>query len=346
MVESDEEKMFVFYLADGFALMDFSVAIESLRLVNTALGRDVYRWRIASLDGRPVRASCGFSFPADTSVSAERLSVARTPPFMTLVYGGGDTDISVPVLEAWIRESYSRKVKIGGICGGTFTLARAGILNRRRCSLHWALAPAFSETFPTVELSRSIVEIDQGIYTAAGGASLFDMMMIIIGEDFGETTVANTCELAIVDRVRSPGERQRIPLTRRLNIQNETVLNVIAAMEANLVEPLSPERLCKHIGLSRRQIERLFNIHMGCSPARFYTRLRLERARLMLLKTGLPVIEIAVACGFISSSHFSKSYREEYGESPGETRTPRAGAPQHSGGVIRHNRTGNRAAVA
>ena len=131
------------------------------------------------------------------------------------------------------------------------------------------------------------------------------------------------CEQQLTDRVRSPHDRQRLPLRARLGVQNTKVLSIIELMENNLSEPLSLVEIADDAGLSRRQIERLFRQEMGRSPARYYLEIRLDRARHLLVQSSMPVVEVAVACGFVSASHFSKCYREVYNRSPQQERAER-----------------------
>jgi transcriptional regulator GlxA family with amidase domain len=148
-------------------------------------------------------------------------------------------------------------------------------------------------------------------------------MLTLIGEDFGENLVSRICEQQLTDRVRSPHDRQRLPLRARLGVQNAKVLSIIELMESHLAEPLSLVEIAEEADLSRRQVERLFRQEMGRSPARYYLEIRLDRARHLLVQSALPVVEVAVACGFVSASHFSKCYREVYGRSPQQERAGR-----------------------
>ena len=165
--------------------------------------------------------------------------------------------------------------------------------------------------------------MDHNVYTCAGGTAALDMMLKLIGDDFDDNLVNRVCEQVLTDRVRSPTDRQRLPLRARLGVQNTKVLSIIELMEANLSEPLSLIEVADLVGLSRRQIERLFRAEMGRSPARYYLEIRLDRARHLLIQSMMPVVEVAVACGFVSASHFSKCYRELYARSPQQERLDR-----------------------
>ncbi|MEO2039455.1 MAG: helix-turn-helix domain-containing protein, partial [Martelella sp.] len=165
--------------------------------------------------------------------------------------------------------------------------------------------------------------IDRNIYTSAGGTASLDMILHLIGREFGEGLVNAICEQALTDRVRLSSERQRLPLSARLGVQNGKVLQIIELMEANLAEPLSLIEIADAVGLSRRQIERLYRQEMGRSPARYYLEIRLDRARRLLAQSTMPIVDVAVACGFVSASHFSKCYREIYHCSPQQERAQR-----------------------
>ncbi|WP_062562822.1 GlxA family transcriptional regulator [Paracoccus aminovorans] len=319
------KRSIVFFMVPEFTMMAFASALEPLRAANRMLGHDAYRWRLASLDGRPVQASNGVECHVDTSIEDERRKLAGPDrPSMVIVCSGLgiETYQPKPVLTL-LREVNSRKIAIGGLCTGAYVLARAGLLAGRRCALHWENLAGFSETFPSADAYADLFEVDGTIYTCAGGTAALDMMLHLIGEDFDEALLGRVCEQLLTDRIRSPGDRQRLPLRARLGVQNPKVLSVIELMEANLAEPLSLAGLAAHVGLSRRQIERLFDREMGRSPARYYLEIRLDRARHLLMQSSLPVIEVAVACGFVSASHFAKCYRELYALSPHEERGER-----------------------
>ncbi len=315
----------VFFLVPDFTMIAFATALEPLRSANRMLGFEAYRWRLASVDGRPVRASNGVEIAIDTSLEAERKKMTGGDrPSMVIVCSGLNIEsYSQKSVFAWLREEYNRGVAIGGLCTAAHVLAHAGLLANRRCAIHWENLPGFSERFPKANVFADLFEVDDNVYTCAGGTAALDMMLKLIGEDFDDNVVNSVCEQMLTDRVRSPTDRQRLPLRARLGVQNSKVLSIIELMEANLSEPMSLLTIARHVGLSRRQIERLFRQEMGRSPARYYLEIRLDRARHLLLQSTMPVVEVAVACGFVSASHFSKCYRELYARSPQQERADR-----------------------
>jgi len=323
--KSGVKRSLVFFLIPEFTMVAFATALDPLRLANRMLGYEAYRWRLASSDGKPVRASNGVECAVNTSLDEERRKMAGPDrPSMVVVCSGINIEsYSNKTAFAWLREEYNRGVAIGGLCTGAHVLASAGLLSNKRCAIHWENLPGFSEKYPKAHVFADLFEVDQNIYTCAGGTASLDMMLKLIGDDFDETLVNRVCEQMLTDRVRSPTDRQRLPLRARLGVQNSKVLSIIELMEANLSEPLSLVEIADGVGLSRRQIERLFRQEMGRSPARYYLEIRLDRARHLLIQSSLPVVEVAVACGFVSASHFSKCYRELYARSPQQERNDR-----------------------
>lgn len=319
------KRSIVFYLVPDFTMVAFATALEPLRIANRMLGYEAYLWRLASLDGKSVQASNGVLCAVNASLEDERRKLGGADrPSMVIVCSGLNVEsYSSKSTFAWLREEHNRGVAIGGLCTGAHILAAAGLLSGKRCAIHWENLPGFAEAFPKANVFADLFEVDQNIYTCAGGTAALDMMLKLIGDDFDDQLVNRVCEQVLTDRVRSPSDRQRLPLRARLGVQNSKVLTIIELMEANLSEPLSLLDIAAHVGLSRRQIERLFHIEMGRSPARYYLEIRLDRARHLLIQSSMPVVEVAIACGFVSASHFSKCYRELYARSPQQERVDR-----------------------
>lgn len=325
-------RVFSFYLVPEFTLLAFSSAIEALRLANLVVGFEAYAWRFVSDDGAGVRSSCGLDFVTGSSLRDERALLGGTDrPSMAIVCAGRNVHLHTNGgANAWLRECRRAGVALASLCTGANVLAAAGVLEGRRCTIHWENFPGFAERFPTLVVSASVYEIDGDVYTCAGGSASFDMMLHLIEQDFGGGVVGRICEQAMVERVRSSSARQRLPLRTRLGVSDPAILNIVEHMEENLTEPLSLPRLSEKLGMTRRQIERLLHRELGRSPARYYLELRLERAHLLLEQSTLPIVEIAVACGFLGGSHFWDCYRKAYGCTPKQTRLASRGAPPSS----------------
>ena len=313
---------FVFFLVPDFSMIAFATAIEVLRIANRMIGHQTYKWRLASTNGEPVMASNGVETNVDTDLNDERKTKTRNDnASMVFVCSGVHVEkFDNKSVYAWLREEHNRGTAVGGLCTGAHILAKAGLLNNKRCAIHWENLPGFQETFPRADVYADLFEIDGNIYTCAGGTAALDMMLSIVAEDHDETLINAICEQALTDRVRAAHDRQRLPLRARLGVQNSRVLSIIETMEANIAEPINLVDIAKNAGLSRRQIERLFKQYMQKSPAKYYLEIRLDRAKHLLIQSAMPIIEVAVACGFISASHFSKCYRELYNKSPQQER--------------------------
>ena len=307
-----------FLLTPKFSMNAFAMAIEPLRLANRMLGDPFYKWELLSADGQPVKCSNGTVVQVDNSIAAvqrECLGPARSR--MVIVCSGIEVEeFDNGAVLGWLRRMYAQGASIGGLCTAAWILADAGLLENRRCAIHWENLPGFSERFPNADVRSVLFEVDHNLFTCAGGTASLDMMLHLIGLSLGEEVVTKVCEQCLIDRIRRPEDRQRLPIGARVGVQNPRLLSIIELMEANVAEPLSLADISDVTGISRRHVERLFRQHMGRSPARYYLDVRLERARRLLRHSNLPIVEVAIASGFVSASHFSKRYRERYKVSP------------------------------
>ncbi len=304
-----------FFLVPNFSMIAVISAIEALRLANRTSERQLYTWEYLSIDGEPVMASNGMS------ISAERSIEAAGMPGTVFVCGGiGVTKFSDRRLEAWLRRLAQHGKVIGGMCTGAYLLARAGLLDGYTCTIHWENLAALGEEFPDLTPSYKLFEIDRKRLTCAGGTASLDLMLNLIALQHGYDLAAAVSDQLIHERIRDEHDHQRMTLHSRLRVSHPKLLSVVARMEAYLEEPLSCSALAAEVGLSTRQLERLFRRYFDCTPTRYYLDLRLKRARHLLSQTSMPILEVALASGFISASHFSKCYREHFGKTPREER--------------------------
>ena len=310
-----------FFLVPQFSLLGFAAAIDPLRSANRMSGRQLYRWRLISGNGRPVPASNGIAIPVDAAIGEDGDSAA------VAVVAGIDADrFDDRAVFAWLQRQSRHGAAIGAVSLGTFVLARAGLLEGYRCTLHWESLPAFREAFPSITTTNELFEIDRTRFTCSGGTAALDMMLHLIRTQHGHELAAAVSDQFIHGLMRDAGAHQRLALPERLGINHPKLLAVVAAMEANLEEPIGRAALTRIAGLSARQIERLFEKYLSARPMHYYQSLRLNRARTLLLQTGLSILEIGLACGFTSASHFSKSYRETFQRSPRMERINRRAA--------------------
>ncbi|WP_132780668.1 GlxA family transcriptional regulator [Pseudomonas aeruginosa] len=179
---------------------------------------------------------------------------------------------------------------------------------------------AMQEAFPRVAMSTRLFSIDRNRFTSSGGTAPMDMMLHLIGREHGRELSAAISEMFIYERIRNEQDHQRVPLKHMLGTNQPKLQEIVALMEANLEEPIDLDELAVYVNVSRRQLERLFQKYLHCSPSRYYLKLRLIRARQLLKQTSMSIIEVASVCGFVSTPHFSKCYREYFGIPPRDER--------------------------
>lgn len=304
-----------FLTVPQYTLLALTCAIEALRMANRACGQTVYEWVVVSQSGEPVRASCGQYLEPTQSVAAMR------PPDMLFVCGGINvTQQFTPELQVILRHQAQHVPIVGSFCTGGYLLAKAGLLDGYKAVIHWENMAALKELFPKVRFLDQVYVLDRDRYTCAGGVAPLDMMSHIFRKHFRQDVGAIISEQFILERVRNESDRQHVPLQARVGKFHENLIEAAAIMEANIEEPLSMDEISKLVGVSRRQMERLFQRYLGQVPTKYYLELRLQRARELLNQTSLSVTEIAVICGFLSPPHFSKCYRSVFGLSPSSER--------------------------
>jgi len=304
-------RRFVFALLENFTLLSFSAAIEGLRIANRVSGKTLYTWIVVTENSQPVACSAGPVFHADSELSD------LTRDDTLLVCGGTDIQAaSTKRVIAWLRREARKGIVVGGLCTAAYTLAVAGLLNNKRATIHWENQDSFAEEFEDVELTKSVFVMDGPRYTTAGGTSSIDLMLKLIADDHGEELANAVADQLIYSSIRTDQDTQRLSISTRIGVRHPKLSLVIQLMEANIEEPISPSILAKDVGMSTRQLERLFRRYLNRSPKRYYMELRLQKARNLLMQTDMSVINVALACGFASPSHFSKCYRAHYDTTP------------------------------
>ena len=302
---------FGFLLLPQYSMIAISCAIEPLRMANRLSEKHLYEWPLITLEGEPVHASNGLILsPSHTIDEMPELDVL-------FVCSGVDVSNAFSKkLQTSLCKLSRQQVKLGGLCTGTYLLARAGLMDGYRCTVHWENMASMREGFPLVQLSDELYEIDRDRYTCAGGSASLDMMLKLITDTNGGKLSANISEQFMCDRIRGRHDRQRKPLKLLLGTSQPKLTEAVTLMEANIEEPMSLDELSHYVGVSRRQLERLFQKYLNCVPTRYYMDLRLSRARQLLLQTDKSIVDVALACGFVSAPHFSKCYRDLFGMPP------------------------------
>lgn len=302
---------FVFLLLENFSHLAFSCALEPLRIANLVSGKELYRWSLASVDGISARCSNGSVTLVDRGLQpmghADRVFV---------ISGIHVQQSTTPAVLNFLRREKATGTPIGAICSAAYVLAKAGFLDGVQTAVHWEYHDLFAEEFPAVDLVRNVFVANQKYITASGGTAAADLMLHLIAQQHGNDLSVAVADQMCYNAVREGTAAQRVSLQSRHGMRNEHLARAIAVLEQHLEYPLAPSELADLLGISTRQLERLFGKYLNTSPKRYMTEMRLHRARNLIVQTEQSITEIAMACGFNSTSHFSKVFRNHYGFSP------------------------------
>ncbi len=310
-IGSIHKKRFIFLLLDNFSLISYACAVEPLRLANRYHSSNFYEWYSASENGKTAECSAGTNFQVD-------MGLEETKRGDTIIICGGINvkDHTGKAILNWLRREARRGVHIGALCTASYVLAKAGLLNGKTATIHWENYDSFEEEFDEVALSKSVFVVDENRSSSAGGIASIDLILRFVSDDLGQDLANTVADQLIYNAIRTERDGQRLSIPTRIGVRHPKLSSVIQMMEKNIEEPISPSILAREVGMSTRQLERLFRRYLNRSPKRYYMELRLQKARNLLMQTEMSVINVALACGFASPSHFSKCYRSHYNTTP------------------------------
>lgn len=305
-------KNYIFVLLENFSLLAFSSAIEPLRLANRMSQEKNFFWNLVCVEGTEVTCSNGTKI-----YCGHNLEIPTNRADVIIICGGTNIKSNITKkLLGWLRKESRKGLSIGGLCTATQVLATAGLLDGKKCTIHWENRDSFLEDFPEHLLNASVYTVDGNRYTAAGGVASADLMLHLIGKEFGADLANSVADQMIHTAIRTEKDDQRLSIPTRIGVRHPKLAAVLDLMQKSLEEPESPSKLASQVGVSTRQLERLFRRYLNRSPKRYYMELRLQKARNLLLQTNMTVINVALACGFSSPSHFSKCYRNHFSNTP------------------------------
>jgi transcriptional regulator GlxA family with amidase domain len=290
-------------------------ALEACRMANYVTLAEDYRYAVVTLDGAAAAASNGLSL-------TPTVRIAEAGPFdLVFVCGGVSVRHAVerPLSDA-LRRLARRGVALGGLCTGTFALAEAGLLDGYRAAIHWENLTAIREEFAGVAFTEELFVVDRDRLTCTGGVAPLELMLTLIEARHGKPVAAKVSDQFMVERPRGGGDRQPLPLPSRIEHLHPALARAARMMDTAIERPLTVADVAAGVGLSPRQLERLFRRHLGTSPAEFSLGRRLVHARELLRQTPMSVTDVGLACGFQSAAHFSTAYRRHFGRSPREER--------------------------
>lgn len=297
-------------------MIAFTSMVEPMRATNTHLGKNVFEWSLHSVDGHPVRASNDIKLIVDDSMNN-----FKSPDMIVLCGGNGIQNVDhKPIGKALWPYAKNEKVTIAAICTAAYSIAKSGFLDKYRCTIHWEYIASFREEMPSLLVTNNLYEIDGNRVTCSGGTAPIDLMLELINNQFGQETMLAVADQFVHERARPSDESQKMAEHVITSRQSPKLAEAIQIMQNHIDDPLSTNEVAEIAEVSLRQLERLFKKYKNTTPQRYYLFLRLQQARRLLLQTSLSVLQVTIATGFSSQSHFTKCYRDLFNHTPGSER--------------------------
>jgi transcriptional regulator GlxA family with amidase domain len=303
-----------FLLFPGFPMACLTSAIEPLRAANEITGRPVFGWKLIGEARAPVRSSADVRFDVDLALGeADGLEdlFLLSPPTGQFV--------DPRRANAALRRMDRAGVVLGGFSGGVFPLGRAGLMNGRRCSVHWCYEAAFVAEFPEIDASRSAIIRDGRRVTASGAGAVFDLMLRIIEEALGRDTMTEVACWFQHPFVRDEGASQKVPVPKAGGTDDllpDAIREAIRIFSEHIEDPIQIADVASAVEVSERHLERCFKKATGQSPLKYYRLLRLKKARQRVLYSTDTITEIAQSVGYAGSSPMARHYAEAFGVHP------------------------------
>lgn len=304
-----------FFLVPHFSMMALSSATEPLRAANRVASKPLYSWHLISADGEPVSSSSGFALlPEFAMTSSPELSHL----FVVASIGVAEYR-NAQVFEFLTRYAATGR-PLGGISLGTMILARAGLLDGRRCTIHWEALRALADEFPSLEVCRDLYCVDGDRLTCAGGTAAMDLMLDLIARQHSHQLAVEVADQFLHTRIRGSAESQKMAIQWRYGVEDRRIVNAITLMEQNIERPVPMKTIASLVGISPRQFERMWLKHFNVRPSQFYLELRLKAAQKLLHESTYSLLDIAMHCGFTGASHLGRCYRKFFNRTPGAER--------------------------
>lgn len=316
MQASKKPLKYGFLLLPNYSMLGFSSAIETLHMANWVTGKELYSFCTISYGEREMPSNTGV-------VTVSDYLTCDAPNDLDAIFVCGASPVSKnenQTLENWLKKQAKRNVGLGGVCTGSHLLAKAGLLDGYRATIHWWSIANLRDEFPQTIVSNHLFEVDRDRYTCSGGTAAMDMMLFLIGKQHGMSLASSISEQFVCERIRTHDDPQRIPLQARIGTGQPKLVEAVQLMEANIQEPLSSDDIAYHVGVSRRHLERLFKSNLDIVPSRYYLELRLQHAKQLLTQTDKAINDIGNECGFSTAPHFSTTYKSFFGVTPREER--------------------------
>lgn len=303
---------------DGFQLLDLSGPADvfsSAALLGATPG---YRVEIAATAAGPVRSASG------VEVVARHDLASWNEPVDTLLVAGGLSSWAAcadDALVGGIERVSGIAARTGSVCSGAFLLARAGLLEGRRATTHWAGGELLAREFPGVRTEPDRIYVQDGpVWTSAGVTAGIDLALAIVAADHGPELAREVARWLVVYLHRPGGQSQFSTPIAADPPKRDSLRALQVWLEENLAADLSLAALAERTGLSTRHFSRVFAEETGLTPARYVERVRIGAARRLLETTDQPLDRVAAAVGLGSPETLYRIFHRQLGIPPGEYR--------------------------
>ncbi len=307
-----------FLIFPGFPMACLTSAIEPLRAANEITGKRAFRWSVVGETASRVVSSAEVGFDPDLAL-ADLEGVDQ----LYILSGPSGRFANARSSNAALRRLARHGTGIGAFSGGIFPLARSGLLDGHKTSVHWCYEAAFKVEFPGVIASEKVISIDRGRLTAAGATAVFDLMLRLIEDQLGPEAMTEVACWFQHPFVRGEEVEQKTPALRSDRTEDmlpAPVARAIRLFAEHIEDPIQIAEVAEAVDLSSRQFDRSFKRSTGQSPLKYYRLLRLKKARQMALYSNDTVTEIALAVGYASTTPLVRHYQQAFGVTPQEDR--------------------------
>lgn len=309
-----------FLLTPEYSLINVASAIDTLRVANSLLEKPHYRWLIVTDTEREIASSCGLSLTADCRL-------AELKEFDLLLVCGSFKPHKHARTETQrhLRRLARHGKMLGSMEAGVFHLARTGALDGHTVTAHYANLPVYAKMFPKVRFVQNLFTLSDKRASCAGGLTGLDLMAHLVRREFGLHFALRVANLLQAPWLRESTELQSGLLALSDSRIPQPVHDAYRIMEGHIDAPLAIGEIARQLGVSRRQLDRLFARVFSSTASDVYGLIRMSRARKLLRSSTLELTAIAEACGFAAYPSFARCYKKAFGCSPHRERRGPAG---------------------
>jgi transcriptional regulator GlxA family with amidase domain len=312
-------------LLDQFTLTAFAGFLDVLRLASDHGGHSrqiLIKWDVLSVDGKPRRSSAG-------TLQTELTDLPEDPVYDYIAVCGGNsyTDATPSrKLSGWLARAYGNGVKLLGLCTGTFAIAHAGLIEDESVCVHWNVIDEFRRQFPKIRCQVDHLFIDAGrVVTCAGSTAVIDLGLYLLTRHYGREKAQQALRHMMLHSIR-PARLPQAHFYIDLDaVSDVRVHKAVHFIEQRIDDFPAVSKVAAHVGVSPRQLERIFKTSLNTTPAALHRMMRLQYGKWLVTNTRESITAIALGCGFSDGAHFSREFKLLFGKTPRACRVAAAG---------------------